>query len=130
VCASGRCGCADVRMCERHRELSGTGWATFTRWRTILSMTRIATPMRSRRWTGLVASFSGTRRPDPVRCGRRNEDTGGKALRCSSPTASRSKPAKPRWVPLDLILRCGGDDPEVVQNLREISDRVVHPARQ
>jgi hypothetical protein len=55
------------------------------------------------------------RGPDLVRCGRRNEDTGGKALRCSSLTPSRSEPAKPRWAPLDQILRCGAEDPEVVQ---------------
>jgi hypothetical protein len=29
---------------------------------------------------------------------------------------------------LDQILRCGAEDPEVVQDLREISARVVHAA--
>jgi hypothetical protein len=38
-------------------------------------------------------------------------------------------PAKPRWAQLDEILRCGAEDPEVVQDLPQISDRVVHPTR-
>jgi hypothetical protein len=39
-------------------------------------------------------------------------------------------PAEPRRTQLDEILRGGAEDPEVVQDLRQIADRMVHPARQ
>jgi hypothetical protein len=43
------------------------------------------------------------------------------------PGAFRTRRAE-RWARLDQILRCCAEDPEVVQDFREISDRVVHPA--
>jgi len=39
-------------------------------------------------------------------------------------------PSEPRGTQLDEILRGGAEDPEVVQDLRQIADRMVHPARQ
>jgi hypothetical protein len=115
-------------MCGRHRELSGTGWATFHevadylvdvtdrhpdavtaldglgRFLAIVKNTittcrkfdspRGQHPYEESRGGRLLASSereravlaAEPRRPDPVRCGRRNEDTGFKALRRSSPT--------------------------------------------
>jgi hypothetical protein len=68
--------------------------------------------------------------PDGAFARRRSGEGRSTGGRGSSPTPARSEPAKPRWARLDQILRCCAEDPEVVQDLREISDRVVHPARQ